>query len=164
MIEAKDVIGWAIGSVGWLLAGYQYWRNELSRRPLIVVDLAPFEANDHRFGGKLYVRNRWPWDIKVEDVTAVAPAGMMLLTVVASFRGADGYIHSHKATASRHLGWHLAAYSSGEFPSGWAWFGVELPAGKLPSSVKIEVTMTLSRSASFSRRVTRRHRIRIVNK
>jgi hypothetical protein len=157
MIELKDVLQLGLGLTGWGLAGYQYWRNELTRRPLVAFHHGAFKSGASSVSGTLIVRNRSPCDIVVEFLRVTQPDGARLIFL--SGRAINGRVPTVKRRA-RALQWRLPAYGSGEFPSKSDWFEIDLSSDPDTAFAELEVEIALSRPMMFSRRFTRRHRIR----
>lgn len=158
VIEIKDVVGWAIGSVGWLLAGYQFVRNELTKRPYVVFQTSPPVAGALAWGGTFVVRNRGPWDIKVNCIRIVRPKGAMLDEP----RSVGAEVVMEKVRERRY-GWRIPAHASGDFPSKTDWFKVTFPAG-VSGRVELQVEIDISRETWLSSRFTTRHKTKTVNK
>lgn len=148
-MELKDVLQLAIGGAGWCLAVWQYWKNDLLRRPLVVIESDGFKLGDTGFGGGIIVRNRAPWDIRAVSMRAVKPAGSLMVIPGPA----------KKTAAVRPLHFKLDAYADGAFPSGSHWFAVEFPAGVSPKVAVIEVEIFSSKPIWFSNRFTTRHKV-----
>ena len=150
MIELRDVLLLGVGLAGWALAAYQYWRNELTTRPLVVFHHGAFKSGSSSITGTLIVRNRSRCDIVVESLRVNKPNGVRL-----SFQGSravNGIAPILKRRA-RTLQWRLPAYGSGEFPSKSEWFEIDLANDLAAAFVQLELIIVLSRPIMFSNRL-----------
>jgi hypothetical protein len=161
VIELKDVLQLGVGLAGWGLAAYQYWRNELTKRPFVAFHHAAFKSGASTIGGTLMVRNRGPSDIVIECLRVTEPDGARLC--FQSGPAVHGRVPIVKRRA-RTLEWRLPGFGSGEFPSKSEWFEIDVANEPAAAFVELEVVIALSRPTMFSRRFTKRHRIRRVGK
>lgn len=168
MIEFKDIVQSGIALAGWALAVYQYVRNERQKLPLVVVQSTGFKRGDTQCGGTVIARNRGPWDVHVETMRVISPAGAMMVIPGAGGRRADGSIgpHSMGRDRLRRLDFRLPAYAAGEFPSKSRWFAIEFPepAGPSFACVDLEFAIELSRCTWSSKRLTIRKSIQMTNR
>ena len=161
MIDVKDAVLIGIAFVGWGLALYLYVRNEWTKRPLVSVNFRRFKPKDMRLVGVLAVRNRGPWNVRVETLKVARPEGATITVPKPHRSRAQATeMETDARSATQVLNWPLRAYASGEFPSRSSWFEVKLPAGSEPSFVDINVVVDVKRPTLISGRQTTRHRIR----
>jgi hypothetical protein len=164
VIEIKDAVQVGVTFGGWGLALYLYVRNEWTKRPLVSVNFRRFKAGDKRLVGVLTVRNRGPWNIRVETLKVVGPTDATIAVPKPHRSGARANGDDPDAPSQLEmLAWPLRAYASGEFPSRSSWFEVNWPAGSKPPFVEVDVVIDVKRPAIFSKRLTTRHRIRRAN-
>jgi hypothetical protein len=158
MVDLKDIVQLAIGAAGWALAALQYWRNELTKRPLLTLEAE--RAGDGRVGARLTIRNRGPWDVFAKTLRVIEPDGAEL--VVYEPRWGSRPAQEKFRGRELKLAVHLDAFGSGEFPSRSFRVWIE----KVPSSceeVVFVMDISLSRATASSKRLTVRHRIQSVN-
>jgi len=161
VIEFKDVLQLGVGLTGWGVAGYQYWRNEFTKFPFVAFHHGPLKPGASSIGGTLIVRNRCPSDILVECLRVTEPDGARLC--FQSGPAVQGRVPTVKRRA-RTLDWRLPGFGSGDFPSKSDWFEIDLARDPAAALVEIEVVILFTRRMMFSRRFTKRHRIRRVGK
>jgi hypothetical protein len=154
MIEIRELVHDVFTAAGWSLAAWQYWRNELNKRPLIVLEgkrarRAPSTANV-----AIAVRNRGPWDIFCKQVKLVKPSTAELV-----FRDKRGNVEYRGKAAP--LSVHLPAAASGSFPSAESQFFIE-SLSPSNSQVMLRFTIEESRSRAFSKRPLVRHQKRVL--
>jgi len=154
MIEFKDVIQTTIAIAGWSLAAFQYWRNELVKRPLVLVEAKRIDPTS---AGVLFtVRNRGPWDVRGRKLDLLAPAHGQF--VERDYRMASTPLGRNLALTVR-----LKAHASGDFPSIAKNLFVEgLSASD--ASVSVRVEMQESRSTWWRRSMITRvshHKVKI---
>ena len=157
VIELKDVLQLGIGLAGWGLAAYQYWRNEFTKFPFVAFHHGPLKPGASNIGGTLLVRNRCASDIVVECLRVTEPDGARLC--FQSGPAVQGRVPTVTRSA-RTLEWRLPGFGSGELPSKTDWFEIDLARDPAAAFVEIEVVIMFTRRMMFSRRFTKRHRIR----
>jgi hypothetical protein len=133
----------------------------LTRRPLVLFHHGAFKSDAATDSGSFIVRNRSPCDIVVECLRVNEPSGARL--TFQSGRAVKGEVPTVKRRV-RTLGWRLPAYGSGEFPFKSDWFEVDLTKQPEAAFVELEIILALSRPMMFSRRLSKRHRIRRIGK
>ena len=155
MIEWKDIISWFIGGTGWALAAWQYWRNDLQRRPLVSIVAVDPTASAQTWAFTVNVYNRGPWNVTVTEIEIIQPVSARLVALESPH---DGKRHAR----SGQVNWLLEPYSSGEFPVRGASFDAALPADL--RDVVIEVGMVINRDTWSSRRLSKRKRFQRTNR
>jgi hypothetical protein len=132
-------------------------RNEFTKLPFVAFHHGPLKPGASSIGGTLIVRNRCPSDILVECLRVTEPDGARLC--FQSGPAVQGRVPTVKRRA-RTLEWRLPGFGSGEFPSKTDWFEIDLARDPAAAFVEIEVVIMFTRRMMFSRRFTKRHRIR----
>jgi hypothetical protein len=161
MLEIKDIVQLGVGIAGWTLAAYQFWRHELTRRPLVLLEVYPPERRV--IPARLRVRNRSPRDVYVQGVRLLRPKNAVFLLAQERARRSEFFIPPVARMREFQLSWRLNAFSSGDFPSKSVVFSIELPEGSTATSIEIAVDISPSRDATRSSRFTARQRIARVN-
>jgi hypothetical protein len=115
-MEIRDIVQLAFAAAGWGLAAFQYWRNELTKRPLVLMEIGGV-VGDPMIG--ITIRNRGPTDIYVHRLVIISPEGMVAATYERSCytMRMQGRSPSVKRGRIIDLDIHLKAFASGEFPS-----------------------------------------------
>lgn len=157
-MEIRDVVQLTFAAAGWGLAAFQYWRNELSKRPLVLMEV------DGAGGTTMIgvtIRNRGPADIYVHRLVIIEPEG----AVAAAYDRSSYAIRTKgraplmQRGAAIDLDIHLKAFSSGSFPSR----SLSLTVEKLDpnaSSIVCGVDISASRDTTASKRFMIRQSIK----
>lgn len=112
-MDRWQVIFSAAGWAGWALAAYQYWRNELTKRPLVLMEADRVKDHSDAVAALIRVRNRSPHDIYIHSFEVMSPADCEAVLRDSSRYGGGQEMARGKAVA---LPVHLKAFASGEFP------------------------------------------------
>ena len=153
MIEWKAIISWFIGGTGWALAAWQYWRNDLQRRPLVSIVAVDPTASFQTWAFTVNVYNRGPWNVTVTEIEIIQPVSARLVPSRARTTGSDMLGRVGELA--------LEPYSSGD--SGSRRF-VRCRASRRFRDVVIEVRMDINGDTSSSKRLSKRKKFQRTNR